>query len=193
MPRRRPTAPPLDPRDRMLWEKVAAQAKPLRREQPAAAAAPPAGQAPRQRKKPLPPPRRTEPAAAEPPPLGTIDRRMTQRLGRGLRQVDAIIDLHGLRQGEAERALYAFLARAQARRLGLVLVITGKGGAPPREEAGFMPERDAGILRRALPRWLALPRFRALVVGFAPAHRRHGGEGAAYLQIRRAAKPKVRE
>jgi DNA-nicking Smr family endonuclease len=195
MPRRRPTAPPLDPRDRMLWEKVAEQAKPLRRHPQASAEIQPQPEAPRGTKRQTPaPPRKAEPAVApNPPPPGAIDRRLTQRLGRGLRPVEARIDLHGMRQGEAQEALYDFLARSQARGFGLVLAITGKGSVTAREEAGFMPDRDIGILRRALPQWLGLPRFRPLVVGFTPAHRRHGGEGAVYVQIRRAAKSKIRE
>ena len=187
MSRRRPTMPPLDPRDRGLWEKVAESAKPLRRNPPARAEMPPEPELPQGRKKPgHEPPRKKAPViAANPPPLSAIDRRLTQRLGRGLRKVEARIDLHGMRQGEAQEALHAFLTRAQASGLGLVLVITGKGSVSMRGEAGFMPDRDVGILRRALPNWLALPRFRSLVVGFAPAHRRHGGEGAVYVQIRR--------
>ena len=190
MPRRRPTPPPLDPDDRMLWERVAEQAKPLRRKAPVAAEVPREPEAPRAARKKRPvQPRKAEPAVtAKPPPPGAIDRRLTQRLGRGLRPVEARIDLHGMRQGEAQEALYDFLARSQAHGFGLVLAITGKGSVSAREEAGFMPDRNIGILRRALPQWLALPRFRPLVVGFAPAHRRHGGEGAVYVQIRRAAK-----
>jgi len=188
MPRHRPTPPPLDPRDRSLWEKVAEQAKPLRRSRPAAAEPPPKPDLPQRRTKLTPEPAaKTAPVStAAPPPLGAIDRRLTQRLGRGLRKVDARIDLHGMRQGEAREVLYAFLARSRAKGLSLVLVITGKGSATGREEAGFMPDRDIGILRQAVPQWLALPRFRPFVVGFTPAHRRHGGEGALYVQIRRA-------
>jgi DNA-nicking Smr family endonuclease len=194
MPRRRQTAPPLDPSDRMLWEKVIEQAKPLRRRPPASAEVRPQPEARAARKQSPAPQRKSEHAvAAKSPPLGAIDRRLTQRLGRGLRPVEARIDLHGMRQGEAQEALYDFLARAQARGFGLVLAITGKGSVSAREEAGFMPDGDIGILRRALPQWLALPRFRPLVVGFAPAHRRHGGEGAVYVQIRRPAKSKLRE
>jgi len=42
------------------------------------------------------------------------------------------------------------------------------------------------VLRRQVPQWLALPEFRALVVGFEEAHIGHGGEGALYVRIRRA-------
>jgi DNA-nicking Smr family endonuclease len=59
-----------------------------------------------------------------------------------------------------------------------VLVITGKG------KTGAESER--GVLRRAVPQWLALPEFRNLVVGFEESHIGHGGAGALYVRIRRA-------
>ena len=191
----------LDPDDRLLWERVARSAKPLRRRPPAPAAtdteaaeqSEPA--TPKAAKKSASGTARKIPPKQQPapPPLGRIDWRLTQRLGRGLREVDARIDLHGMRQAEAQEALHGFLARAQASGLGMVLVITGKGRTAPREEAGFMADGDFGVLRRALPHWLALPRFRALAVGFARAHRRHGGEGAFYVQIRRAGRRAAKE
>ena len=191
MSRRRPPVPPLKPDERILWEKVTRSTRPLRHgpRVPADGAPdlPPASDVPQAAKPPShKPPRKPAPVvAAKPPPLNAIERRLTQRLGRGQRQVEARIDLHGMRQSEAQEALYAFLVRAQARGLSLVLVITGKGGAAPREDAEFMTGLDIGILRGALPNWLALPRFRQLVVGFTPAQRRHGGEGAIYVQLRR--------
>jgi DNA-nicking Smr family endonuclease len=57
-------------------------------------------------------------------------------------------------------------------------VITGKG---KRESEG-----GRGVLKRQVPQWLALPEFRALVVGFEDAHLTHGGEGALYVRLRRA-------
>ena len=73
--------------------------------------------------------------------------------------------------------LRAFLRDAHANGHRTVLVITGKGklGA----------ESDRGVLRRQVPQWLALPEFRALVVGFEEAHIGHGGEGALYVRLRR--------
>jgi DNA-nicking Smr family endonuclease len=37
-----------------------------------------------------------------------------------------------------------------------------------------------------VPHWLALPEFRALVVGFEEAHIGHGGGGALYVRVRKA-------
>ena len=50
-------------------------------------------------------------------------------------------------------------------------MITGKGRGG-----------EGGVLKRQVPLWLALPEFRAIVVGYEEAHQRHGGEGALYLR-----------
>ena len=57
-----------------------------------------------------------------------------------------------------------------------MLVITGKGGGR---------DGERGVLKRQVPLWLALPEFRALVVGFGDAAIGHGGEGALYVRVRR--------
>jgi len=127
-------------------------------------------------------------AASRPtPPLAGIDRKLTRRIGRGHRPVDAKIDLHGLTQNEAHQRLLSFLQGARARGHRVVLVVTGKGrdtGA-----ADWWEEGTRGVLRRAVPEWLATPPFRLLVVGYEQAHVSKGGEGAIYVQLRRKERP----
>lgn len=94
------------------------------------------------------------------------------------KEIDARIDLHGMTQTRAHRALSDFLRRAHADGLTFVLVITGKGRSGESES-------ERGVLRRQVPQWLSLPEFRTLVVGFEEAHIGHGGEGALYVRIRR--------
>ena len=60
-----------------------------------------------------------------------------------------------------------------------MLVITGKG------RAGSDGFREAGVLKRQVPLWLAMPEFRGYVVGFEDAAASHGGEGALYVRMRR--------
>jgi DNA-nicking Smr family endonuclease len=69
----------------------------------------------------------------------------------------------------------------------MVLVITGKGAQS--EEPAMFAEcvRPRGVLRRSVPRWLAEPDLRGLVVSFTEASPRHGGTGALYVRLRRAA------
>ena len=58
--------------------------------------------------------------------------------------------------------------------------ITGKGR--PASEDG----EERGVLRRAVPTWLAAAETRPYVVGFGEAAPPHGGSGALYVRIRRA-------
>jgi DNA-nicking Smr family endonuclease len=133
---------------------------------------------------PSPPTRAALPKA--PPPLVPIERRKHRRIARGHVEIDARLDLHGLRQADAERRLRAFLLRARADGLRTVLVITGKGGERGSEDQQAAMDRSArGILRRSVPMWLEAADLRECVAGIAPAHVRHGGSGALYIHIRK--------
>jgi DNA-nicking Smr family endonuclease len=183
------SAPPrrkrgLSEEDRALWESVAKQIKPLRkRHRVTKPAAPPEAEISVTVKspispKPVAPARIVLPAKPKPPPLAPIGRRERSHLSRGRKEIDARLDLHGMTQTRAHRALFGFLQRAHHDGLTFVLIITGKG------KIGAESER--GVLRRQVPQWLGLPEFRSLVVGFEEAHIGHGGEGALYVRVRRA-------
>jgi DNA-nicking Smr family endonuclease len=130
-----------------------------------------------------PAPRRS--TAAPPTPGSGTDRRTQVRLRRGQLEIDARIDLHGRTQQQARAALETFLATSAARGHRCVLVITGKGSPRAAEEAGFMPDRERGVLREQVPRWLALAPLAQHVVTWQPAARQHGGGGALYILVRR--------
>src|SRR5215207_2300872 len=175
----------LSDEERALWESVAKQVKPLRKrhravKSPAAAPEAEAGVVakPVASPKAMPSPRIIAPARPEPPPLAPIGRRERSQLSRGRKEIDARLDLHGMTQTRAHRALFGFLQRAHHDGLTFVLIITGKGK--------IGPESERGVLRRQVPQWLGLPEFRSLVVGFEEAHIGHGGEGALYVRVRRA-------
>ena len=89
-----------------------------------------------------------------------------------------------MRQAEALEALRGFVLASRARGHRLVLVVTGKG-EPVGTPARLAANEGRGVIRRAVPRWLALPDMAPHVVGFEQASRRHGGEGALYLRLRR--------
>ncbi|MFC4175289.1 Smr/MutS family protein [Microvirga sp. GCM10011540] len=175
---------PLSPEERRLWGQVVRSVKPLKgklpppepepEEQPATATAP-------VREVVLAPsPSPSLPRKPPVTPLAPLERKTVKALRRGTRQVDSVIDLHGMRQEEAHYALINFLHRAQGSGYGIVLVITGKGGAAG---PGLFEER--GVLRRMVPHWLRLPDLRSLVVGFEEASPQHGGSGALYVRLRR--------
>jgi DNA-nicking Smr family endonuclease len=171
----------LSEEERKLWESVAKQVKPLRR-LPRLARPHPAGPetpsvAPAVPLRPPSPVKIAPPPKPQAPSLAPIGRRDRAKLSRGKQEIDARIDLHGMTQTRAHRALFGFLQRAHHEGSTFVLVITGKGK---------LGDSERGVLRRQVPQWLALPEFRALVVGFEEAHIGHGGEGALYVRVRRA-------
>jgi DNA-nicking Smr family endonuclease len=122
------------------------------------------------------------------PSQATLDRRAARRLRRGQTEIEAQVDLHGMRQKEAHAALKRFLFVCHGRGQRLVLVITGKGTAsgPDDKSLGSSGAPERGVLRRSVPLWLEEPDLRPLVVGFAPAAPHHGGDGALYVQLRKA-------
>lgn len=134
---------------------------------------------------------RTSTAQRVIPPLSTFERRTAQKLGRGKMEPDATIDLHGHGLEESYIRLLRFIEGQRRQGSRLLLVITGKGASPFGRHTlhghshYVSPERE-GRIRREVPVWLEETRFRQHVVGFQPAHPRHGGGGAFYVRLRKA-------
>lgn len=174
---------PLTREDRRLWDRLertldktrARSSEPEVADEPA-----PEGKAPpRFVKPPKPPVAPTVARASTPRPAPVsapheLEPRRQRRLARERDPIDARIDLHGLSRFQAQDALTAFLLTAQARGYRAVLVVTGKGsrGTP-------------GVIRSSVADWIAHPPLRLIVSGVSNAHRRHGGEGALYVTLRR--------
>ena len=128
-------------------------------------------------------PLRLDPKEAIPPkssPKGPLERIEPNRRRRIVVQARGEplprLDLHGMTQVAAQRALAGFLARAFEAHERAVLVITGKG------------VQGDGVLRRQLPQWLAEPELRPMVAGFSLADPHHGGDGAVYVALNRRGK-----
>jgi len=104
-----------------------------------------------------------------------IDRRTAERLRKGRMDIDRRLDLHGMTQDAAHAALDRAVASAWREGLRMLLVITGKGSA----------KDGGGVLRRNLPRWLAVGANAPRVLRIEPARPQHGGAGAFYVLLRR--------
>jgi DNA-nicking Smr family endonuclease len=173
----------LRPEERQIWRQVTRSVTPLDPKRPPEPAADETGQTPSVtglgRARPVAKPRPEKPNSSAPPQ----DRSADRRLRRGRVEIDARIDLHGMTQDAARSALGHFLHGARSRSFRCVLVITGKGKSPSRSRGER--ESSPGVLKRRFPEWLAERELRHLVTGYAPAHRRHGGDGAFYVMIRR--------
>jgi DNA-nicking Smr family endonuclease len=90
-------------------------------------------------------------------------------LKRGEMAIAARLDLHGMTQDEAHRALHRFIARSAGAKLRNLLVVTGK----------------SGVLHSAVPRWLDEPELRPFVLAQVRAQPKDGGSGALYVLLRR--------
>jgi DNA-nicking Smr family endonuclease len=180
-------------------DKVKAKPRVAAHGEEAAAAPAPAASKPQQAQT-----RHTAPTAApsppprlpQPPLPAEFDRRTLRQVAGGKVPIDDVLDLHGLHQDAAHSRLRAFLMSSQANGHRMVLVITGKGGGVGPLASGRRSYREVGgegsdpgnrgVLRRAVPQWLDEPEFRAIVLGYASAGARHGGDGALYVRLRKA-------
>ena len=107
-----------------------------------------------------------------------LKRRQADALRGGDIAIEARLDLHGFSRREAAGKVASFLAQSTRCGLRCVLVITGQGRRDPLAEA-------QGVLRGGLEAWLNEPATRPLVLACVPAQRRHGGQGAFYVLLRR--------
>jgi DNA-nicking Smr family endonuclease len=194
----------LDPggdEDHALWRHAAQTVEPLRHGKGRFHPASDAVKSGAQRAKPAPTPDKSskhrtavalpEPVTAArkttttPPELANFDRTSARKIRGGRLEIEARVDLHGMRQHEAHAALRRFLLSCQRRGFRYVLIITGKGKALGSVASHIgEADRDRGVLKRNVPRWLEEPDMRALVVSYTTAAIQHGGEGAIYVHLR---------
>ena len=165
----------ISPDELKLWRGVAATVRPFPGRQLPPEPPPPQAAVPKTGA-PAPAPMPHRPAAPVRKPsaaLHAIEPNRARRIVHGREEIGARLDLHGLDQDQALAALERFLLRAHAEGHRAVLVITGRG------------RMGGGILRRRAPEWFASPGLRSVIAGVSPAHRRHGGDGAFYVALKR--------
>jgi len=172
---------PLRAEELNLWARVAATVHPVPGRHapppPSTAVEPPAASVKAAPRPPAPaPPAPVRPHIRRQAPPEAIEPGRMRRLTRERDPMGPRLDLHGLDQDRARAVLTAFLHRAREDGWRAVLVITGKGS------------RGDGVLRRMAPEWLSAPGLRDLVSGVSEAHRRHGGQGALYVALKRRPK-----
>lgn len=181
----KPPKRPLSGEERNLWNFVTRSIRPLSgrpRDNPpeTPANSPPAKPAVKSDERPrfsagLPEFRLKDPVAAAKSETGGIDRRTLEKLRRGQLPLEGVLDLHGLRQGEAQERLTRFLTDGYHAGRRCVLVISGKGSR----------NGEAGVLRRMVPHWLDMPPLSPIVLSHCPAKQKDGGDGAFYVLLRR--------
>jgi DNA-nicking Smr family endonuclease len=169
---------PLRPEEVRLWAAVASTVRPAHgRTVPEPPAEPEAPTSPARSAKPSkaspPAPAGAARKPVPPPYPDRIEPNRYRRIARTGEAVEHRLDLHGYTQDRARAAVHGFIEYAHLSGARAVLIITGKG------------VQGDGVLRRYVPEWLAEPPSRGRVAGISPAERRHGGEGALYVALKR--------
>ncbi|MCJ2180386.1 Smr/MutS family protein [Novosphingobium album (ex Hu et al. 2023)] len=176
-----------------MWAQVARTVSPLHPHRPDAPVPPkltagqPAGKvvspAPKKIKGRVPPP--LVPSA---PPLRArgeaqlhLDGSWEKRIAKGALVPDFSLDLHGSNLEQAYSRLMHGLTQAKALGARVVLVVTGK----PRAGDAMDRSERRGAIRAKISDWLAASEHAPDIVAVRGAHRRHGGQGALYLVLRR--------
>lgn len=180
----------LSAEEQAAWAKLALSVTPLdgrkRPHVPPGASHEPAATVTPPRNLSLPSQRPANPAAPRAPVVrrGTdhgLDASWDRKLKSGDLQPDFTLDLHGHTLDSAHGRLIGGMAQARAMGARVVLLIAGR--SRPVDPADRAERR--GAIRAKILDWLAASEHGDAIAAVRKAHRRHGGEGALYLVLKR--------
>jgi DNA-nicking Smr family endonuclease len=110
-----------------------------------------------------------------------LDSHWDRKFKSGVIAPDFTLDLHGHTLDSAHARLDSGLAQARAMDARVVLLIAGK----PRPVDPADRGQRRGAIRAKILDWLAAGPHGSSISAIRKAHRRHGGEGALYLILKR--------
>lgn len=125
---------------------------------------------------------RHTPTRPSPQAGGGLDSHWDRKLKAGEVAPELTLDLHGHGLDRAYARLMDGMAQARVMGARSVLVVTGK---PRGGDAADRGERR-GAIRAKILDWLAASEHGGAIAAVRTAHRRHGGDGALYIVLRRA-------
>ncbi|TCU59769.1 DNA-nicking Smr family endonuclease [Novosphingobium sp. PhB57] len=177
-----------------IWAQVARTVTPLEKRRPVAIptalmAAPvrtvvlPPASPPKKVKGRIPAPLPPKPVATKPKadaPLH-LDGSWEKRISKGTLVPDFSLDLHGSNLDQAYVRLMHGLTQAKAMGARVVLIVTGK----PRPVDAMDRATARGAIRAKITDWLAASDHALDIVAIRGAHRRHGGQGAIYVVLKK--------
>lgn len=131
----------------------------------------------------VPPPLVAKPVPVRPKPPSTapLDGSWDKRIAKGTLLPDFSLDLHGATLDQAYVRLMHGLTQAKAMGARVVLIVTGK----PRPVDAADRGTARGAIRAKVSDWLGASDHASDIVAIRGAHRRHGGQGAIYVVLRK--------
>ncbi|WP_232491492.1 Smr/MutS family protein [Novosphingobium kaempferiae] len=177
--------------EKAVWALVARTVKPLdpkRKKEPQPVEAPvvevvPPLPVPKKVRGRVPPPLPPKPAAPKPRadvPVN-LDGSWEKRISKGTLVPDFSLDLHGSNLDQAYLRLMHGLLQAKAMGARVVLIVTGKSRPVDAADRGSA----RGAIRAKIADWLAASEHASDIVAIRGAHRRHGGQGAIYVVLKK--------
>ncbi|AXB75621.1 Smr/MutS family protein [Novosphingobium sp. P6W] len=177
-----------------IWAQVARTVKPLEKRRPASAVAiaeatrtvaeaPPPPLPVRKVKGRVPPPLAPRPVPPKPKAetQAHLDGSWDKRITKGTLMPDFSLDLHGATLDQAYTRLMHGLTQARAMGARVVLIVTGKSRPVDAADRGTA----RGAIRAKVSDWLSASDHASDIVAIRGAHRRHGGQGAIYVVLKK--------
>ena len=110
-----------------------------------------------------------------------LDGSWEKRISKGTLAPDFSLDLHGSNLDQAYVRLMHGLTQAKAMGARVVLIVTGK----PRPVDAMDRGTARGAIRAKITDWLGASDHAHDIVAIRGAHRRHGGQGAIYVVLKK--------
>lgn len=131
----------------------------------------------------VPPPLPPAPAPAKPKAEShlQLDGSWEKRIAKGTLAPDFSLDLHGSSLDQAYLRLMHGLTQAKSMGARVVLLVTGKSRPVDAMDRGTA----RGAIRAKIADWLAASEHAHDIVAIRGAHRRHGGQGALYVVLKK--------
>ncbi len=105
-----------------------------------------------------------------------FDRKLMQKLKKGLFPIQDYVDLHGMIKSDAEMKMRDFILKCHRQGFRCILVVHGKG---------LNSENKVPVLKEQIPLWLSRGPVRKIILAFCTAMPYDGGTGAIYLLLKR--------
>ena len=102
-----------------------------------------------------------------------LSKRNSRNFKKGNVLIENKLDLHGFTENEAKNKLEFFINNNAENGKRLLLVITGKG------------EKGSGVIKNNIKNWLNEKKLRDKIQAVNYASRKHGGQGALYILLRK--------
>ena len=109
----------------------------------------------------------------------TLDSKIKKQMKNNRLNLDAIIDLHGKTEIQANEAIKNFIKDCYFNNFRSIMIVTGKG------------PNGKGKLKLKTPLWLKSEDVSKYIVGFETMPHNRGGEGALFIQLKNRYKYKL--